>query len=166
MTVQNKGIIATQATMQYGHSTLITKVLWVHSQTTNRKPIVMPVANIRQNQRANLAPARMATPTAIGKMKAARPMMGFGKPSSRACSVNITDLQEINGFRSQLNTASGFVATWIRSMMRLKAANQPMIPVMIRVQAKRLPGAGRTSVANDVCSLTVSVLHARLVTFH
>jgi hypothetical protein len=41
-----------------------------------------------------------------------------------------------------------------------------MIPVTIRVQAKRLPGAGRTSVSDDVCSITFSVLHAWLVTFH
>lgn len=73
--------------------------------------MVIPVANIRQNQGANFAPASIANPTAIGKMKAARPMSGFGNPRSRACSVSITDLHEINGFRSQLKVASGFVAT-------------------------------------------------------
>lgn len=128
--------------------------------------MVIPVANIRQNQRANFAPARIAAPTATGKMKAARPISGFGKPRRRACSVSITDLQEMNGFRSQLKVASGLLATCRRSSVRVKAAIQPMMPVMIRVQAKRLPGAGITSASWVESSLTVSVLHARLMTFH
>ena len=143
----------------------MTKVLCVQSQTTKRNPIVIPVAKIRQNQRANLAPARMAKPTAIGKMKAASPISGFGKPNNRACSVNITDLQEMNGLRSQLSVASGFVATCKRSRVRVKAAIQPRMPERINVQAKRLPGLGNASVFVADSSLTLSVLHARLVTF-
>ena len=127
--------------------------------------MVIPAAKIRQNQRANLAPARMANPTAIGKTKAAKPISGLGKPSRAACSVSMTDLQEMNGFRSQLRVASGLVATCRRSRVNVKAAIQPRMPERINVQAKRLPGLGSASVLVVDSSLTLSVLHARLVTF-
>ena len=126
---------------------------------------MIPVAKIRQNQGANLAPASMAKPTAIGKTKAAKPMSGFGKPRSLACSVNMTDLQEIKGFRSQLKVASGLVATCKRSRVNVNAAIQPKMPERIKVQEKRLPGLGSSNELPEVSSLTHSVLHARLVTF-
>ena len=127
--------------------------------------MVIPTAKIRQNHRANLAPARMANPTAMGKMKAASPISGFGKPKSRACSVNMTDLQEMNGFRSQLRVASGLVATCNRSSVRVNAAIQPRVPARIKVQANRLLGLGSSAELVEESSLTLSVLHARLVTF-
>ena len=55
--------------------------------------------------------------------------------------MSITDLQEMNGFRSQLRVASGLLATLILSKTREKAANQPNRPVQIRVKAKPLDGA-------------------------
>lgn len=77
----------------------------------------------------------------------------------------MTDLQEINGFRSQLKVASGLVATCNRSRVNVNAAIQPRMPERINVQAKRLPGLGSSNELAEVSSLTLSVLHARLVTF-
>ena len=124
-----------------------------------RKPMVTPVANSLQNQIANLAPARMAKPTTIGAIKAANPISGLGNPKRRAWAVSITDLHEMNGFRSQLRVAPGFVATWIRSSVRVKAAIQPRIPVRIRTQANLFDGLGNDSVKEGFTSVMIQVCH-------
>ena len=70
----------------------------------------------------------------------------------------------MNGFRSQLSVALGSAATCKRSKVSVKAAIQPITPVMMRFQAKPLLGLGRGS--DEVFTvLTVSVLHGSLVTF-
>jgi hypothetical protein len=77
----------------------------------------------------------------------------------------MTDLQEMNGFKSQLRVASGLVATCNLSSVKVNAAIHPSAPARINVQANRLPGVGSIAELVEESSLTLSVLHARLVTF-
>jgi hypothetical protein len=55
------------------------------SQITKPKAKVIPAANSHQNQRANLAPARMAAPTTTGAIQPVRPRIGLGKPNTLPC---------------------------------------------------------------------------------
>lgn len=112
---------------------------------------------------ANFAPARIAKPIMIGAAKAARPISELGKPNNLAVGVSITDLQEMNTFRSQPRTASGLAATWKRSRVRAKAPIQPIRPKMIMVQASDL--GALIPVFTLFCSLTSQVWHYWLLTF-
>jgi hypothetical protein len=134
----NIGIIPVQATMQYGHSTLMTRRDWLKSQSTKMKPRRFPTQNSLQNHIENFAPARMAKPTTIGAMNDATPIRGLGNPKRLACGVSITDLHEINTFRSQLKTAFGLASTWKRSKVSANAPIQPVMPPRIKVQANDL----------------------------
>ncbi len=130
------------------------KTLWLNNQITNAKPRVTPTENNCQNHLANRAPARMAKPTRIGAKNAASPIRGFGNPRILACSVSITDLQEINGLTSQLSTASGFEATLIRSSVSTNAAAQPTVPLIISSKARDLGAPIRgLLVANSILTV-------------
>ena len=99
----------------------------------------------------------------IGAAKAAKPISELGKPNNLAVGVSITDLQEMNTFRSQLSAASGLAATWKRSRVRAKAPIQPIRPNTIMVQASDL--GALIPVFTLFCSLTSQVWHYWLLTF-
>ncbi len=101
------------------------------SQITNPIAKTCPTKNRRQNQGANVAPAKIAIPTKIGAKNAAIPIRGFGNPNSAACSLSITDLQLISGEMSHDVDSSGFSATRSLSSVKPKLAIQPMTPMEI-----------------------------------
>ncbi len=105
----------------------------------------------------------MAKPTTIGAINEATPISGLGKPNRLACDVNITDLQEIKTFRSQLKTAFGLASTWKRSKVSAKAPIQPTMPPTISVQASDL--GAEIPVFTLFSVLTGQLWHYSLLTF-
>jgi hypothetical protein len=71
-------------------------------------------------------------------MKVAIPIRGLGNPKRAACSLSITDLQEMKLATSQASLSVGLAATLNLSRVSRNEANQPVIPARISRTAKPL----------------------------
>ena len=89
-----------------------------------------PSSKSHQNQRANRAPARIATPTTIGATQPVRPRIGLGNPKTLPCQDRGSREHCTSGLKSHERVASGSARRWNRSIVSENAAHQPMTPAM------------------------------------
>src|ERR1700712_3812548 len=84
-TAQKVGMVTSQVTMHHGHSTFRTVTDCVMRKITRTSAATTPRLKSIQYHFANLAPARMPTPTAIVAVQPTSPSRGFGYPRSEPC---------------------------------------------------------------------------------
>ena len=118
--------------MHQGQRVKIAKMLCPISQITKTSAPARPRLNSIQYQRANRAPARMLTPTAIGATNPASPMMRVRESEDRSLPGAEVLPALTSALMLQFGTKFGFFSNSILSSVSENAAHHPSAPAMMR----------------------------------